>query len=53
MPEAMQLNWPRIFELLRETGFHGSASVVVAPEGDPATAARRTASFLRSALDAA
>jgi sugar phosphate isomerase/epimerase len=53
MPESMQLDWPRIFELLHATGFQGSASVVIAPEGDPATAARRTASFLRLALDAA
>jgi sugar phosphate isomerase/epimerase len=48
--ENSRLDWPRIFELLRETGFSGSASVVLAPEGDPAEAARRTASFLRGAL---
>jgi sugar phosphate isomerase/epimerase len=46
-----RLDWPRIFELLRETGFHGSASVVLAPEGDSADAARKTASFLRQALN--
>ena len=45
-----RLDWPRIFALLRETGFHGSASVVLAPEGDPAEAARKTASFLSRAL---
>ena len=47
--EMNRLDWPRIFELLRETGFHGSASVVLAPEGDPAEAARKTAKFLRRA----
>jgi sugar phosphate isomerase/epimerase len=48
--ETSRLDWPRIFELLRETGFHGSASVVLVPEGDPAPAARQTALFLRHAL---
>jgi D-psicose/D-tagatose/L-ribulose 3-epimerase len=42
------LEWPRIFTLLAETGFDGSASVALAPEGDPAPAARKTAAFLRS-----
>jgi len=44
------LDWPRIFELLRETGFEGSASVVLVPEGDPAGAARKTSAFLRGVL---
>jgi D-psicose/D-tagatose/L-ribulose 3-epimerase len=44
------LDWPRIFALLRETNFAGSASVVIVPEGDPAPAARKTAAFLRSVL---
>jgi len=44
------LDWPRIFELLRETGFEGSASVVLVPEGDPAAAARKTSAFLRGVL---
>ena len=44
------LDWPRIFGLLRETGFAGSASVVLVPEGDPATAARKTSAFLRGVL---
>ncbi|HVP49194.1 MAG TPA: sugar phosphate isomerase/epimerase family protein [Bryobacteraceae bacterium] len=48
--ETSRLDWPRIFQLLRETGFQGSASVVLVPEGDPAPAARQTASFLRRAL---
>lgn len=50
--ETNRLDWTRIFQLLRETGFHGSASVVLAPEGDPADAARQTGSFLRQALNA-
>jgi sugar phosphate isomerase/epimerase len=44
------LDWPRIFELLRETGFEGSASVVLVPEGDAERAARKTSAFLLSAL---
>jgi len=48
--ETNRLDWRRIFDLLRETGFHGSASVVLAPEGDAAEAARKTASFLRRAF---
>src|SRR5258707_8797634 len=48
--EDDRLDWTRIFELLRETGFHGSASVVLAPEGDPAEAARKCAAFLTRAL---
>jgi sugar phosphate isomerase/epimerase len=48
--ETNRLDWRRIFDLLSETGFHGSASVVLAPEGDPAEAARKTASFLRRAF---
>jgi D-psicose/D-tagatose/L-ribulose 3-epimerase len=50
--ENNRLDWPLIFRLLRETGFHGSASVVLAPEGDPAQAARTTAAFLSRALTA-
>lgn len=48
--EQTTLDWPRIFELLRETGFEGSASVVLVPEGDPAPAARKTSAFLRGVL---
>ena len=51
LAETMRLDWPRVFELLRETGFRGSASVAVVPEGDPAPAARRTSSFLRRTLN--
>ncbi len=50
--ETGRLDWPRIFELLRETGFQGSASVVLVPEGEPAEAARKTAAFLRRAFAA-
>jgi D-psicose/D-tagatose/L-ribulose 3-epimerase len=48
--ESERLDWPRIFELLRETGFDGSASVVLVPDGDPEPAARLASSFLRRAL---
>lgn len=41
------LDWPAIAALLRETGFRGSASTVLAPRGDPEPAARATARFLR------
>jgi sugar phosphate isomerase/epimerase len=45
--QSDRLDWPLIMRLLREEGFAGSASVVVAPEGDPEPAARKTAAFLR------
>jgi len=44
------LDWPQIFGLLRETGFAGSASVVLVPEGAAAPAAHKTAAFLRDVL---
>jgi sugar phosphate isomerase/epimerase len=47
LSEGEGLDWPLIVRLLREEGFHGSASVVVAPEGDPEAAARTSAAFLR------
>jgi sugar phosphate isomerase/epimerase len=42
-----RLDWPRITRLLREEGFRGSGSVVLAPEGDAEVAARRAAEYLR------
>ncbi|MBZ5596323.1 MAG: sugar phosphate isomerase/epimerase [Acidobacteriia bacterium] len=48
--ETNRLDWPVVFKLLRETSFRGSASVVLVPEGDPAPAARQTASFIRRAF---
>ncbi|MCH8864217.1 MAG: sugar phosphate isomerase/epimerase [Chloroflexi bacterium] len=47
-PEKEALDWPNIVRLLREEGFHGSASVVIAPEGDPEPVARQSAAYLRS-----
>jgi sugar phosphate isomerase/epimerase len=41
------LAWPRIASLLRETAFRGSASMVLAPEGDPEPAARASAAYVR------
>jgi D-psicose/D-tagatose/L-ribulose 3-epimerase len=43
-----RLDWLDILRVLREERFEGSASVVVAPEGDPEPAARKSAAFLRS-----
>ena len=51
--ETNRMDWPSIFGLLHETGFHGSASVVLAPEGDPEPAARQSVAFLRRAFSAA
>jgi sugar phosphate isomerase/epimerase len=51
LPETTRLDWPQVFALLRETGFQGSASVVIVPEGDAASAARLTSSFLRRAFE--
>jgi sugar phosphate isomerase/epimerase len=42
------LDWPRIGQLLRGEGFAGSASVVLAPEGDAAQAARRSRDYLQA-----
>lgn len=47
LEDRNRLDWPRIVKVLREEGFEGSASVVLAPEGDPEPAARKTAAFLR------
>ncbi len=48
LPDKNRLDWPHIARVLAEEGFTGSASVVIAPEGDPEPAARRSAAFLRS-----
>jgi sugar phosphate isomerase/epimerase len=42
------LDWDRIFSVLREEGFQGSASVALVPEGDVEPSARRVADFLRN-----
>jgi sugar phosphate isomerase/epimerase len=47
LPEKGRLDWPYIACLLREEGFRGSGSVVIAPEGDPEPAARKAVTFLR------
>jgi sugar phosphate isomerase/epimerase len=52
-PESERMDWPLIARLLREQNFQGSASVVVAPEGDPEPAARKSATFLRSLFQGA
>lgn len=41
------LDWPRIAQLLRAEGLPGSASVVIASEGDPEPVARASAAYLR------
>jgi len=47
LPEKDRLDWPHIARVLREEGFRGSGSVVLAPEGDPEPAARKAAAYLR------
>jgi sugar phosphate isomerase/epimerase len=51
LPGKDRLDWPALMRVLREELFQGSASVVVAPEGDPEPAARASAAFVRSLLD--
>jgi len=46
-PEKETLDWPHIARVLRAEGFRGSASVVIAPEGDPEPVARKSAVYLR------
>lgn len=46
--EQERLDWPHIMQLLKEEGFQGTASVVLAPEGDPESAARTALNYLRS-----
>jgi sugar phosphate isomerase/epimerase len=41
------LDWPHIAGILREEGFQGSGSVVIAAEGDPEAGARASARYLR------
>jgi D-psicose/D-tagatose/L-ribulose 3-epimerase len=50
LAEKDRLDWPLIMRLLREEGFRGSGSVVLAPEGDPEAAARQAAAYLRRLL---
>jgi D-psicose/D-tagatose/L-ribulose 3-epimerase len=47
LTEKDRLDWPRIAQILREEGFHGSGSVVLAPEGDPEPVARKAAAYVR------
>lgn len=44
-------DWPAIVQGLAATGFAGSASVVLAPDGDAAAAARTSVGFLRGLLE--
>lgn len=47
LAEKDRLDWQHILRVLREEGFSGTGSVVLAPEGDPEPAARKSAAFLR------
>jgi len=47
-PEKETLDWPHIARVLKEEGFEGSASVVIAPEGDPEPVARKAVAYLRN-----
>ncbi len=49
--EEERLDWPMIAQLLRDSGFNGSASVVLPPQGDPDRLCPRTAQFLRGLLE--
>ncbi len=51
LAERDRLDWPHLMRVLREEGFSGSGSVVLAPEGDPEPAARQAAAFLRGLLN--
>jgi sugar phosphate isomerase/epimerase len=53
LEQGNRLDWQHIIRLLREERFEGSASVVVAPEGDVEVAARKSAAFLRGLMEAA
>ena len=46
-PEKEALDWPHIAQVLKEEGFEGSASVDIAPEGDPEPVARKSVAYLR------
>jgi sugar phosphate isomerase/epimerase len=50
LTDTPTLDWPAIAALLRATAFRGSASLVLAPEGDPEPAARASAAFVRRLL---
>ncbi len=47
LPEKEVLDWKNIVRILKAEGFDGSASVVVAPEGDPEPVARKSVAYLR------
>ena len=45
--EKEVLDWPNIVRVLKEEGFEGSASVVIGPEGDAESIARKSVAYLR------
>ncbi|MEE9399288.1 MAG: sugar phosphate isomerase/epimerase family protein [Dehalococcoidales bacterium] len=45
--EKEALDWPNIARILKEEGFEGSASVVLVPEGEPESVARKSVAYLR------
>lgn len=47
LPEKEVLDWQNIAQILKAEGFDGSASVVIAPEGDPEPVARKSVAYLR------
>jgi sugar phosphate isomerase/epimerase len=52
LSEGERLDWPNIGRVLREEGFQGTGSVVLAPEGDPEPAARKASAYLRRLFSA-
>jgi len=47
-----QLDWPKLIQILRATHIPETGSVVLAPEGDPGSAAIKSRDFLRNLLQA-
>lgn len=47
LPEKEVLDWKNVVRILKEEGFDGSGSVVIAPEGDPEPVARKSVAYLR------
>jgi sugar phosphate isomerase/epimerase len=49
--EKEALDWPNIVHVLGEEGFEGSASVIIAPKGDPEPIARKSVAYLRKIFE--
>jgi sugar phosphate isomerase/epimerase len=47
LPPERCLDWPHLMRTLKDSGFRGTGSVVLAPEGDAEAAARTSIAFLK------